>query len=438
VAERCLAVGVLAVGIVLALSIVVGGTRPLAAHALLASLLAGGIWTAVLRVAFSATAPVLGSAVAAAAGTLVGLVCVSAAQPWLAALAGTQLSPRELGEMTLAVFVVSMLWVAVIGNSTIRRRRIMIVGTTECVADVATELGREHSPPFTLVGSITPTHDIEPGTQCLGNISVLRDVVEAQRPDIVVFADEACCTSIDQLIDATGEAGPRICGLVGFFEHAFGRVPLRHLTATWFISLLHLRQRPVSRATKRLFDVSGALFGLLLTAPLLALIAVLVRQTPGPVIIRQTRLGRAGKPFRLYKFRTMRADAEADGHSVWAQEHDPRVTRVGRTLRTTHLDELPQLWNVLRGDMSLVGPRPERPELIGMLEQTIPFWGRRLMIKPGLTGWAQIHSGYADDVGSGALKLSYDLWYLRHRTLALDVAICAKTVAGLLFSARGR
>jgi lipopolysaccharide/colanic/teichoic acid biosynthesis glycosyltransferase len=134
----------------------------------------------------------------------------------------------------------------------------------------------------------------------------------------------------------------------------------------------------------------------------------------------------------------MCADAEADGRSVWAQEHDPRVTRLGRALRASHLDELPQLWNVLRGDMSLVGPRPERPELIAQLEQAIPFWGRRLMIKPGLTGWAQIHSGYADDLGSGALKLSYDLWYLRHRTLALDLAICAKTLVGLLSFARGR
>jgi lipopolysaccharide/colanic/teichoic acid biosynthesis glycosyltransferase len=129
----------------------------------------------------------------------------------------------------------------------------------------------------------------------------------------------------------------------------------------------------------------------------------------------------------MYKFRTMPADAERPGEPVFAQAHDPRASAAGRFLRRTHLDELPQFWNVLKGEMSMVGPRPERPEFVAMLEASIPFWSRRLLMKPGMTGWAQVHCGYASDSPSAALKLSYDFWYMRHGSLAVDLAVCAKT-----------
>jgi lipopolysaccharide/colanic/teichoic acid biosynthesis glycosyltransferase len=160
---------------------------------------------------------------------------------------------------------------------------------------------------------------------------------------------------------------------------------------------------------------------------------LLVRTTPGPVIFRQTRLGEGGRHFTIFKLRTMRVDAEEDGSPRFAQEHDSRVTWIGRFLRRTHLDELPQLWNVLRGEMSVVGPRPERPEFVDLLERSVPFWTRRLLVKPGITGWAQLRCGYAFDSSSAAEKLSYDLWYLRNRNLVVDLAICAKTVSSLLF-----
>ena len=207
----------------------------------------------------------------------------------------------------------------------------------------------------------------------------------------------------------------------------------------WFMSLLHLHQRRYSGLSKRLFDVVGAALGLLLSAPLLALISLTLRWTEGPVLFRQVRAGQGGSLFEMYKFRTMGADAEEPGSSRWATVDDPRVTPFGRILRRTHLDELPQFWNVLRGDMSIVGPRPERPEFIEQLEAAVPHWGRRLLIKPGLTGWAQIHFGYASDVDGAAAKLSYDLWYLRHRSMLLDLAICLKTVSSMAFGdARGR
>jgi lipopolysaccharide/colanic/teichoic acid biosynthesis glycosyltransferase len=163
------------------------------------------------------------------------------------------------------------------------------------------------------------------------------------------------------------------------------------------------------------------------------LIALLVRTTPGPVFYRQTRLGEGGRRFTILKFRTMTLDAE-NGQAVWASVRDARVTRVGRVLRRTRLDELPQLWNVLRGDMSIVGPRPERPEFHELLSTTIPFWFRRHLLKPGITGWAQLHAGYARDTWTTEEKLSYDLWYLRHRSLVLDFIICVKTIPELVRS----
>jgi lipopolysaccharide/colanic/teichoic acid biosynthesis glycosyltransferase len=161
-------------------------------------------------------------------------------------------------------------------------------------------------------------------------------------------------------------------------------------------------------------------------------IAGLVRLTPGPLIYRQTRVGEGGKHFTMFKFRTMHEDAEEPGRPAFAQKNDPRVTWIGRMLRRTHLDELPQLWDVLKGDMSIVGPRPERPEFIPTLEEAVPFFTRRLLVKPGITGWAQLRRDYASDAEGAADKLSYDLWYLRHRNLVVDLAICAKTFSAVL------
>jgi lipopolysaccharide/colanic/teichoic acid biosynthesis glycosyltransferase len=140
----------------------------------------------------------------------------------------------------------------------------------------------------------------------------------------------------------------------------------------------------------------------------------------------------------MYKFRSMRDDAEPGGQARWADERDERVTATGRVLRQTRLDELPQLWNVLKGDMSLVGPRPERPEFLEMLGQAVPFWTRRMLVKPGLTGWAQVKGDYAGDCASTCDKLAYDLWYLRHRNLIVDLAICAKTASKVLLGSGAR
>jgi lipopolysaccharide/colanic/teichoic acid biosynthesis glycosyltransferase len=238
-------------------------------------------------------------------------------------------------------------------------------------------------------------------------------------------------SAVERLLDMTDRRF-RVAGLTSFYEHVFGCVPVSFMTSIWFVSLLHVRQRMWCRPGKRLFDVFAAGVGLVCAAPVMLLLALLVKRTSGPVIYRQTRVGEAGRRFTIYKLRSMGVTAERPGEPVYARQEDPRVTGVGRFMRRTHLDELPQLWNVLRGDMSMVGPRPERPEFVSMLEQEVPFWSRRLLMKPGMTGWAQVRCGYASDCVSSAEKLSYDFWYMRHNNLVVDLAVCVRTLALVL------
>jgi lipopolysaccharide/colanic/teichoic acid biosynthesis glycosyltransferase len=214
-------------------------------------------------------------------------------------------------------------------------------------------------------------------------------------------------------------------------EDPVGRVPPRQVASDWVSGLPLRRRRSLGGTAKRAFDLVVAVAALILTAPVWPVLALLVARTGRPVFVHQPRVGELDRVFMMHKFRTMRPDAEPEGLAVWAEESDPRVTRSGRFMRGTHLDELPQLWNVLMGDMSIVGPRPERPELVTMLEQVVPHWTGRQLVKPGMTGWAQIRQGYASDVDGSEEKLSYDLWYVRHRSLMLDVAICMSTLPRL-------
>jgi lipopolysaccharide/colanic/teichoic acid biosynthesis glycosyltransferase len=261
-------------------------------------------------------------------------------------------------------------------------------------------------------------------------------VINDHRPDLVVLTDGSKPPqTLSRLLDAA-QAGFRVVHLAEFYEYAFGRVPIEDLPYDWFLSVLHLYQRRYSRGIKRALDLVGASVLLLLTLPLFPLLALFVHQTDGPLILRQTRLGEHGKLFTIFKFRTMYVDAEIAGHAVWAAAQDPRVTWAGGIMRRLRLDELPQLWNVLRGDMSLVGPRPERPEFLIELSQRIPYWTRRHLIKPGVTGWAQVRQGYAASAEETSVKLSYDLWYLRHRSLTVDLAILLRTLFVVLHGDR--
>ena len=223
--------------------------------------------------------------------------------------------------------------------------------------------------------------------------------------------------------------------VLGLYEQITGRVPIEHLEADWLVTSFMERVRldSIFLVAQRLLDLAGGLVGLALLALVLPGVGLAIRlESPGPIFYRQMRAGRGGRPFRLLKFRTMVDSAEADGQARWAKAGDARVTRVGRFLRRARLDELPQVWNVLRGNMSLVGPRPERPELITLLEQKIPFYRARLLVKPGLTGWAQINYGYGRSVDDAQVKLEYDLYYIEHQSLWLELIILFRTIAVVL------
>ncbi len=397
-------------------------------RAVVVATVVAAVWTLGLRAALSAYFT-LGPAVASAAGTIMGLVAISALDLWFSDL---DLSAGRLAEAAVAVFALSAAWEHVVRS--IAKRRVLVVGTGGCASEVLAELQKGNRAPFTMLGLVGERPEAgATGVPRLGSFDELSQIVARERPDIVVLTDERVSSwAVDPLLDLA-PAGFRVVGVSHFIEHALGRVPLRHLTPTWFMSMLHLRQKPYTRVAKRVFDLAVASFGLLLTAPLLPVLALLVRFTPGPVIYRQTRVGEGGRHFTILKLRTMLADAEDDGSPRYTQVGDARITRVGRLLRGTHLDELPQLWNVVKGEMSIVGPRPERPEFVDLLEQTVPFWTRRLLVKPGITGWAQLRCGYACDAATAAEKLSYDLWYLRNRNVVVDLAICFQTVSSLLF-----
>lgn len=234
-------------------------------------------------------------------------------------------------------------------------------------------------------------------------------------------------------------SGLRVFGLTDFYEHFWSKVPVLHLHSGWFVlshgfDLLH---NPLRLRTKRALDVMLSLFLLVALMPVMAVVAALVRfDSRGPAIYRQQRSGDWRRVFTIYKFRSMRADAENDG-AKWAHANDSRVTRLGRFLRATRLDELPQLMNVLRGDMSFIGPRPERPEFIDMLERAIPYYELRSLVRPGITGWAQVQYPYGASIEDAREKLQYDLYYIKNYSLLLDVTILFKTLRVILLG-KGR
>ncbi len=255
---------------------------------------------------------------------------------------------------------------------------------------------------------------------------------------IVSFADRRGAMPVRGLLRCRMQ-GVTVLDVPTFYEAAARKLYLESTVPSWFIFSRGFCLSFSRRAGKRAFDVLGALFGLLLLAPVMPLIALAVRlDSPGPALFRQVRTGLGGRPFTLFKFRTMRADAEKSTGAVWAARHDSRVTRLGRFLRQTRLDETPQLFNVLMGQMSLVGPRPERPEFIENLEKDIPFYSERHSVKPGVTGWAQVRYPYGSSVEDSLEKLRYDLYYIKNQSFMLDMEIVLRTIAVVLLRCGAR
>jgi exopolysaccharide biosynthesis polyprenyl glycosylphosphotransferase len=225
--------------------------------------------------------------------------------------------------------------------------------------------------------------------------------------------------------------------LASIYEKYTGKIAVENLRPSWLIFSEGFSKSRLQNLAKRLLDVVLAAAGLVLALPLMLLIGAAVKlSSKGPALYAQQRVGVDGRVFVLRKFRSMHVDAERETGAVWAQANDSRVTPLGRFMRRTRLDELPQLWNVLCGHMSFVGPRPERPEFVSDLTREIPFYGQRHTVRPGLTGWAQVRYTYGASVEDAMQKLQYDLFYIKNRSLALDLFILAKTVKTVL-TARG-
>ena len=274
------------------------------------------------------------------------------------------------------------------------------------------------------------------GLSVLGTSEKLLSLIDEQRvTDLVVAINGEIRGKTFQTILDAQERGVEVTRMPILYEEMTGRLPIHHLESDWIIRSFvdEVRVSGFYEFLKRLMDIIGGLVGLIGFVILLPLISVATVLDSGlPVFYSQTRLGRGGRRFTIYKFRTMYQDAEMDGEAKLAEEDDPRVTRVCDFLRKTRLDELPQFWNVLSGEMSLIGPRAERPELVASFQKRVPFYRARLLVKPGLSGWAQINHGYYASVKEMAVKLEYDLYYIKHRTLVMDFQILLRTIGTML------
>jgi sugar transferase (PEP-CTERM system associated) len=317
------------------------------------------------------------------------------------------------------------------------RERLLLVGTNEGAVNLARELfDRRHDLGVELVGFVDPDPArvgmpvINPGV--IGTVEDIPAIVRARRVDRVVVSltDARGKLPMDKLLEMKLAGGVSFDHLASVYEEYTGKIAVENLRPSWFIFSEGFHQSQWLAASKRTLDLAAAGIGLVLALPLLILIAAAVRLTsPGPALYHQTRVGRGGRTFTVHKFRTMRQDAEAATGPVWAAKHgDPRTTVLGRGLRRTRLDELPQLWNVLKGDMSLVGPRPERPEFVSELTREIPYYGQRHSVRPGITGWAQVRYTYGASREDALQKLQYDLYYIKNLSIALDLFIIVETI----------
>jgi sugar transferase (PEP-CTERM system associated) len=310
--------------------------------------------------------------------------------------------------------------------------RVLIIGAPAHAARTEDAIHALRRGFFTVAG-ITPAEDLVRDPSLLTPAGLRRRRVWG-----VVVTAEARGSVPQQELLRCKYAGVRIFSDVEFREQQLRRIDLDHLEPDWMLFADGLARGRAEQWIRRAGDVVASLMLLILTLPVMLVTAALIRfDSPGPILYRQERTGLHGRPFTLLKFRSMRLDAEARG-PAWAARKDPRVTRIGAFIRLTRIDELPQLFNVMRGEMCFVGPRPERPHFVDQLAEVIPFYRDRASVKPGITGWAQVNFPYGASVEDARQKLSYDLYYVKHRSLFLDLLILFATVRVILFQEGAR
>jgi len=313
--------------------------------------------------------------------------------------------------------------------------KMLLLGTSPVLAEISKRLNERIEMGFQVIGYLddgasgtgTPAMGAVPR---LGSLANLREVVAAKNPERIVvgMSERRARLPVYDLLDLR-LSGIHVEEAAALYESCFGRVSTRDLRPSQLVFSSELGPSRSSVAVQHIYSFLAALVGAILTLPLMLLAALLVWATSkGPVLYKQTRVGLNGKYFSVLKFRSMFLDAEAATGAVWASRNDPRITMVGKYLRKFRIDELPQFWNVLRGDMSFVGPRPERPEFVQALSEKIPFYRQRHCVKPGLTGWAQINHKYGDTIEDTITKLEYDLYYIKHISFSLDTYIMLNTL----------
>jgi sugar transferase (PEP-CTERM system associated) len=317
--------------------------------------------------------------------------------------------------------------------------RLLILGTEPIARTVAQQVRSQHDFAYRVVGFVDDQAvNCDPaGPPLLGTTDDLPRLIARHQIDRVVvgFGDRRGRLPIRELLQAK-VSGVRVEDAATLYERITGKILIDAIRPSWLIFSDGFRASRGTRFVKRMVDLTSASLGIALAAPLMLLTALAIKlESSGPVLYRQDRVGENGRPFTLYKFRSMRTDAE-NGTPIWAKDRDARVTRVGRVIRMTRLDEMPQLWNVLRGDMSFVGPRPERPFFVEQLAAIIPFYMERHAVKPGITGWAQVKYRYGSSVEDATEKLRYDLYYVKHLSIVFDLTIVVDTVK-IILSGKG-
>jgi exopolysaccharide biosynthesis polyprenyl glycosylphosphotransferase len=379
-------------------------------------------------------------------GVAAPVVGVGAA--WLIALAaGEVYSIAEYEAVALGSLLVMALGAWVKARASVGlRARVAVIGSRKFAADFVAELEAANVRTYDVVGWIGSQGPAEyRRLRWLGTLYEVRAAVIDERIDLIVSSPTAGEVAGGRtedvnarVADACIDLPVRLIAANLLYEETFGHVPVGMIDAAWYRYIMHPRFRASGPYSKRVFDLVLGTLMLVCFLPVLAVAALAIKLTGhGPILYRQRRLGEYGDEFEILKLRTMRTDAEANGPQ-WAAVADRRVTRVGRILRRTHVDEMPQVWNVLRGQMTLVGPRPERPEMVGELERRFPHYTRRHLVKPGITGWAALRCGYAGSEIGTAWKLCHDLFYIKRRSMLADALILVETAVEVFRDAHRR
>ena len=318
----------------------------------------------------------------------------------------------------------------------LRSERVLLMGNSSILQEIITPILDRPEFGYSILGYLCEEEECDFPVPCLGQVSEVRSVCAEYKPTRIVvgMSERRNRLPVQDLLEIRFE-GVRIEDAADTYEIAMHRVCSRKIQPSQLIFSSMLGPRSQAIAFQKLYSLVLGIVGALLTLPFMAVAALAVKaSSKGPILYRQRRVGLDGHVFTLYKFRSMYVDAEARTGAVWAKKDDPRITPVGKWLRNLRVDELPQFWNVIKGDMTIVGPRPERPEFVEMLAQQIPYYRQRLAVKPGITGWAQINHKYGDTQLDAMIKLEYDLYYIKHIAPALDFYIIFHTIKVMLLS----